>query len=138
MQLVLRVYAFFQEDINMQSNAFLKTVSSLSSFFLAMALHPEVQIKAQAELDAVIGPKRLPDYNDRASLPYINATVKEVLRWSPVAPLGESMLRCDACPEPKLSKDYHTWSPTMIPITVILFLLGLQSSEIRGKSGTDF
>ncbi|OAX41845.1 cytochrome P450 [Rhizopogon vinicolor AM-OR11-026] len=64
------------------------TVSSLSSFFLAMALHSEVQINAQAELDAVIGPGRLPDYKDRASLPYINATVKEVLRWNPVAPLG--------------------------------------------------
>ncbi|KAG1721199.1 cytochrome P450 [Suillus paluster] len=64
------------------------TASSLSSFFLAMTLHPEVQIKAQAELDAVIGPGRLPGYNDRSSLPYINAIVKEVLRWNPVAPLG--------------------------------------------------
>ncbi|KAG0698625.1 cytochrome P450 [Suillus ampliporus] len=63
--------------------------SSLSSFFLAMALHPEVQIKAQAELDAVINsPGRLPGYNDRSSLPYINAIVKEVLRWNPVASLG--------------------------------------------------
>ncbi|KAF9219295.1 cytochrome P450 [Gyrodon lividus] len=64
------------------------TVSSLSSFFLAMVLHPDVQAKAQAELDSVIEPGRLPDYNDRPSLPYINAIVKEVLRWNPVAPLG--------------------------------------------------
>ncbi|KAH7922734.1 cytochrome P450 [Leucogyrophana mollusca] len=63
-------------------------VSSLSSFFLAMVLHPDVQAKAQAELDSVIGPGRLPDFNDRATLPYINAIVKEVLRWNPVAPLG--------------------------------------------------
>jgi cytochrome P450 len=67
-----------------------------------MALHPEVQIKAQAELDAVIGPRRLPDYNDRASLPYLNATVKEVLRWNPVAPLGESMPQCDVHLEPRI------------------------------------
>lgn len=54
-----------------------------------MVLHPAVQVKAQAELDAVIGSGRLPDYNDRPSLPYINAIVKEVLRWNPVAPLGD-------------------------------------------------
>jgi cytochrome P450 len=54
-----------------------------------MVLHPAVQAKAQAELDAAIGPGRLPDYNDRSSLPYINAIVKEVLRWNPVAPLGD-------------------------------------------------
>ncbi|KAH0828605.1 cytochrome P450 [Lanmaoa asiatica] len=64
------------------------TVSSLSSFFLAMVIHPAVQAKARAELDSVIGPGRLPDYNDRPSMPYINAIVKEVLRWNPVAPLG--------------------------------------------------
>ncbi|EIW76051.1 cytochrome P450 [Coniophora puteana RWD-64-598 SS2] len=63
-------------------------VSSLSSFFLAMVLHPDVQRKAQAEIDTVIGAGRLPDFEDRASLPYISAIVKEVLRWNPVAPLG--------------------------------------------------
>ncbi|KAH7890379.1 cytochrome P450 [Phlebopus sp. FC_14] len=64
------------------------TVSSLSSFFLAMLLYPQVQAKAQAELDCVIGPGRLPDFNDRPLLPYVSAIVKEVLRWNPVAPLG--------------------------------------------------
>lgn len=54
-----------------------------------MVVHPAVQVKAQAELDSVIGPGRLPDYNDRPSMPYINAIVKEVLRWNPVAPLGD-------------------------------------------------
>ncbi|KDQ55433.1 hypothetical protein JAAARDRAFT_37446 [Jaapia argillacea MUCL 33604] len=65
-------------------------VSALSSFFLAMILCPEVQRKAQSELDVVIGPgsARLPHFNDRSSTPYINAIVKEVLRWNPVAPLG--------------------------------------------------
>ncbi|KAF9070685.1 cytochrome P450 [Rhodocollybia butyracea] len=63
-------------------------VSSLSSFMLAMVLYPEVQIKARRELDSVIGSCRLPDFSDRGSLPYIDAIVKEVLRWNPVAPLG--------------------------------------------------
>ena len=53
-----------------------------------MVLFPEVQVKAQAELDAVVGSERLPCFNDRDSLPYINAVCKEVLRWHTVAPLG--------------------------------------------------
>ena len=52
-----------------------------------MALHPEVQKKAQAEIDTVVGPNRLPDFHDRPSLPYINAVVKESSRWNLVVPL---------------------------------------------------
>ena len=54
-----------------------------------MALYPEAQKKAQAEIDAVVGSTRLPDFEDRPSLPYINAVVKEVLRWHLVLPIGE-------------------------------------------------
>jgi cytochrome P450 len=43
---------------------------------------------AQAELDLIIGPDRLPSISDRARLPYVDALVKEVLRWAPIAPLG--------------------------------------------------
>ncbi|KAG5651496.1 hypothetical protein H0H81_008468 [Sphagnurus paluster] len=64
------------------------TLSALSSFVLAIILYPEVQEKAQEELDHLLDHSRLPDFLDRDSLPYINAIVKEVLRWSPVAPLG--------------------------------------------------
>ena len=53
-----------------------------------MALYPEVQKKAQAEIDAVVGPNRLPDFHDRPSLPYIDAIVKESSRWNLVTPLG--------------------------------------------------
>ena len=53
-----------------------------------MALYPEVQKKAQAEIDTVVGPKRLPDFHDRPSLPYINAVVKEASRWNLISPLG--------------------------------------------------
>ncbi|KAI0743502.1 cytochrome P450 [Daedaleopsis nitida] len=64
------------------------TFSTLLSFFMAMAMHPEVQRKAQAELDAVVGPDRLPEYGDREALPYVNAIAKEALRWQNVVPLG--------------------------------------------------
>ena len=55
-----------------------------------MVLFPEVQRKAQKELDEVVGSCRLPEYEDRENLPYINALCKEVLRWHPVLPLGIS------------------------------------------------
>jgi len=64
------------------------TYSTMQGFFLAMVLYPEVQKKAQTELDIMIGSSRLPDFSDRHSLPYINAIVKECTRWMPVLPLG--------------------------------------------------
>ena len=56
--------------------------------FLGVSLHPEVLRKAHAELDAVVGPHRLPDFGDRDSLPYINAIIKESLRWHSALPIG--------------------------------------------------
>ena len=53
-----------------------------------MALHPKVQAQAQAQLDSVIGMMRLPDFNDIASLPYIEAILLEITRWRPVVPLS--------------------------------------------------
>ncbi|KAH7013861.1 cytochrome P450 [Ilyonectria destructans] len=64
------------------------TVSSISSFILAMILFPGVQKKAQEEIDNIIGVDRLPQVEDRDNLPYVSALVKETLRWLPVAPLG--------------------------------------------------
>jgi len=63
------------------------TVSSIYGFFLAMTLYPEVQAKAQAELDSVVGPDRLPTLEDLPALPYMAALCKEVLRWNVVTPL---------------------------------------------------
>jgi cytochrome P450 len=64
------------------------TVSAIYSLFLAMTLFPDVQKKAQAEIDAVVGPDRLPSFADRDSLPYTEALVTEVLRWNVVFPTG--------------------------------------------------
>ena len=57
-----------------------------------MLLSPDVQKKAQGELDSVIGRDRLPTFEDRPGLPYVDAVCKEVLRWHPVLPAGESIL----------------------------------------------
>ncbi|KAI0767202.1 CyP450 monooxygenase [Fomes fomentarius] len=64
------------------------TISTVQSFFMAMACFPEVQKKARTELDAVVGPNRLPTFEDHDSLPYITAVAKESMRWQPVAPVG--------------------------------------------------
>jgi cytochrome P450 len=53
-----------------------------------MIAFPEVQRKAQAELDAVVGRARLPTFADAPHLPYVRAAIKEVLRWRPAVPLG--------------------------------------------------
>jgi cytochrome P450 len=64
------------------------TVAVNHSFFLAMTLFPDIQKKAQTEIDDVIGYNRLPTIADRESLPYLSALVLEVLRWFALAPLG--------------------------------------------------
>ncbi|KZT40803.1 cytochrome P450 [Sistotremastrum suecicum HHB10207 ss-3] len=64
------------------------TVSAIDTFALAMLLHPEIQRKAQRELDDLLQGERLPTLADRDSLPYTQAVFKEVLRWKPIVPLG--------------------------------------------------
>ncbi|KAH9925321.1 cytochrome P450 [Fomitopsis serialis] len=64
------------------------TVSALESMFLVLALYPEVQRKAQAEVDAALGSNQLPKFSDHDSLPYVTALVKEIHRWRPVLPLA--------------------------------------------------
>ncbi|KAF9444939.1 cytochrome P450 [Macrolepiota fuliginosa MF-IS2] len=64
------------------------SVTAVKTLVAVLLLYPEVQMKAQAEIDAVIGSNRLPDFGDKPSLPYINAVVKEVLRWEPPIPSG--------------------------------------------------
>jgi hypothetical protein len=54
-----------------------------------MILFPETARRAQAEIDAVVGSERLPTFADRPHLPYINALIKELLRWNSVTPLGD-------------------------------------------------
>ena len=65
------------------------TTSSLSSFSLATVKDPEVMEKAQAKLDRVVRFGGSPEFNDRPSLPYIDALVKEVSRCFPDLPTGK-------------------------------------------------
>ena len=64
------------------------TSALLNAWVLLITLHPEVQAKAQEEMDAVVGPDRLPVWADEAKLPYLRAMIKETLRLRPANKFG--------------------------------------------------
>ncbi|KAH7142827.1 cytochrome P450 [Dactylonectria estremocensis] len=57
------------------------------SFVEAMMIFPEVQKRAQAEVDKVVG-DRIPMWDDFEKIPYIRMAMKEVWRWRPPVALG--------------------------------------------------
>jgi hypothetical protein len=88
-----------------QLHNFRQTSSTLGNFMAAMILYPDCQRKAQEQIDEVIGVGRLPEFDDRESLPYVECLMQEVLRyydhlfecivilillrrWNPTVPLG--------------------------------------------------
>ncbi|KAH8817739.1 cytochrome P450 [Flagelloscypha sp. PMI_526] len=64
------------------------TLSYFKTLHLAMTAYPEAQRKAQEEIDRVVGPDRLPNLQDIKNLPYIQACIRETIRWRPSAPLS--------------------------------------------------
>nr|XP_043606364.1 cytochrome P450 78A5-like [Erigeron canadensis] len=64
------------------------TVAILLEWILArMVLHPEIQSKAQEEIEKVVGSGRPVCDADLPNLPYLHAIVKEILRVHPPGPL---------------------------------------------------
>jgi len=91
--LYLQVYHYdntlFSNYINQYHVAGTRTtVAAIHTFFLAMVCFPEVQMKAQAELDRVLD-GRLPDFGDMDDLAYLSALVKEVLRSVTLLPSND-------------------------------------------------
>lgn len=88
-------------------------------------MFPEVQRKAQEELDRVIGGDRLPVSKDRDSLPYIEAVMKETHRWHLVVPMGipHASIEEDTCRGYRIPKGaillpnnwYFTHDPAVYP-----------------------
>ncbi|EXM21025.1 Cytochrome P450 [Fusarium oxysporum f. sp. vasinfectum] len=87
------------------------TGATLLAFFAAMLLNPNVQKKAQKEIDRVIGDSRLPSFSDKPNLPYINAISQEVLRWHTLAPMGF----------PHMTTEDDTYGGYFIPKNTLLF-----------------
>ena len=86
------------------------TAAALSFFLSAMTAFPDVQMKAREEIDRVVGSDRLPDFQDRDSLPYLEAVVKETLRWQPLTPIAP----------PHMSEQDDEYSGYRIPKGAIL------------------
>lgn len=64
------------------------TVAILLEWILArMVKHPDIQAKAQAEIESLVGSSRQVTDSDIPNLPYIRAIVKETLRMHPPGPL---------------------------------------------------
>ncbi|WAR13175.1 CP17A-like protein [Mya arenaria] len=55
---------------------------------LHMAAYPDIQAKAQEEIDRVVGRDRLPGLSDRPDLAYTEAVLHESMRIATVAPTG--------------------------------------------------
>ena len=55
---------------------------------MLMAIHPEIQEKAQDEIDQLLEGERLPTLADQDDLPYISALLKEIYRWHTPLPIS--------------------------------------------------
>lgn len=97
----LRYYIEHEEEIGLSREESLWTLYSLViagarspynallGFLVAMMENPEWQRKLQDEVDRVVGPDRLPTFDDLPNLPIVRAVVKESIRWrSLVAEIG--------------------------------------------------
>ncbi|KLO10803.1 cytochrome P450 [Schizopora paradoxa] len=64
------------------------TVTAMMTFVLSMLKTPDVQRLAQQEIDQVVGTDRLPTFDDKKNLPYVQAVCAEVLKHAVITPLG--------------------------------------------------
>lgn len=58
-----------------------KTYSTLQTFAAVMLMFPKAQAQAQQEIDSILGQGRLPNFQDRQSLPYVECVLWETLRY---------------------------------------------------------
>jgi cytochrome P450 len=64
----------------------MQTWATCTVFILNMVLNPDVQKKAQQEIDAIVGQDRLPDFTDRDKITYIDYIVQECYRCVTTTP----------------------------------------------------
>lgn len=96
---------YHYHDSYASTQVLLQTVIVFTTFLLAMVLFPSVQLRAQREIDTVLGRGRLPSLSDEAEgkLPYVEAVVKEAMRWNIVLPMGTA----HACTEENEYRGYR-------------------------------
>ena len=64
------------------------TSTTLQWMMIFLANHPYVQIRCQKEIDSVVSRSQPPSLDDKVSLPYVEATILELMRIRTLVPLG--------------------------------------------------
>ncbi|KAK3578379.1 hypothetical protein CHS0354_025473 [Potamilus streckersoni] len=64
------------------------TATSIRWALLNFLHFPEIQKKCFEDIDQVVGRERLPNLKDKEQLPYLEATILEIMRVYPLAPLA--------------------------------------------------
>ncbi|ELU05571.1 hypothetical protein CAPTEDRAFT_63222, partial [Capitella teleta] len=64
------------------------TSNTLHMYLNIISKHPRVQEKLQAEVDRVVGLQRMVSLSDKGEMPYTQATILELLRFTSVVPMG--------------------------------------------------
>jgi cytochrome P450 len=64
------------------------SVTTIRWSLVTFANHPQIQSQIQKEIDSVVPRSRLPSLDDRPNLPYLEATILELMRRRTVAPLS--------------------------------------------------
>ncbi|KAJ3775821.1 cytochrome P450 [Lentinula raphanica] len=107
---------------------FSQTQCVLSTFILAMVLHPQVFNKAQAEMNGVIAIDRLPNFEDRDSLPYLESVIKELTtsRWNVPVPLGLPHRLMDD----DVYRDYHIPKGTTVVANIHAILQNCSQPQL--------
>ncbi len=95
-----------------------------------MVNDPEIQRKAQKQIDDVCGEDRSPNWSDYANLPYVAQCVKESMRWRPVTPL--------AFPHALAEDDWIDGMFLPKGTVIIVNAWGLQHDETRFKNPEQF
>ena len=89
------------------------TSSSLTWFLLYMVLYPDIQEKVQREINFVVNNDRLPNWKDARNMPYLQATLCEVVRASGISGVGGT----NVIREVKIA-DYHIPEGTFVAINL--------------------
>ncbi|KAF2735560.1 cytochrome P450 [Polyplosphaeria fusca] len=98
------------------------TYATLLGFVKAMILCPDVQLKAQQEIEKVCG-QRMPTLEDEPQMQYLRGCVKESLRWFPTLILG--------FPHSNVSEDMYMGYRIPKEATVVMNIWGIHNNASR-------
>ncbi|KAL1718352.1 cytochrome P450 [Schizophyllum commune] len=122
------------------------TVVTLLNFTLAMLEHPEMQRRAQAELDAVLGPLharegmsgQMPTFEHESQLPYITALVRESSRYRPVTPVVSVRSRVLSISHAYSGAEADIYKGYAIPSGSVVIPNGKLDSKVRDPGAMAF